>query len=97
MTIEDDACNYRYSAGTVRSQSAFSEHLGRPPGESALEASARVIDAAERFAPSRPVAATKKLLLVALWLAEASAHLDRAAHRFEETFDWIAADAGSMA
>jgi hypothetical protein len=62
-----------------------------------IEASARVIEAAGRFAPSRPIAATRKLLLVALWLAEAAAHLGRAARGFEETFDWIAAGTGSMA
>jgi hypothetical protein len=62
-----------------------------------IDASARVINAAGRFAPSRPVAATRQLLLVALWLAEASAHLHRATQGFEETFNRIAAGAGSMA
>jgi hypothetical protein len=74
-----------------RSRHSIDSTVGR------IDASSRVIEAAERFAPSRPIAATKQLLLVALWLAEAAAHLDRAARGFHETFDWIAAGAGSMA
>ena len=62
--------------------------LGSPL--SRIEASARVIEAAARFAPSRPFAATKQILLVALWLSEAVVHLDRAARGLQETTEWIA-------
>ena len=55
-----------------------------------IDASARVIDAAERFAPSRPIAATRQLLLVALWLSEAATHLGRATRGLQETTESIA-------
>jgi hypothetical protein len=55
-----------------------------------VEASARVIGAAERFAPSRPAAAVEQLLVVAFRLAEAAADLDRAARALRETTDSIA-------
>lgn len=55
-----------------------------------VEASARVIDAAERFAPSRPAAAVQRLVAVAFWLADAADDLKRAARGLEETTFWIA-------
>jgi hypothetical protein len=53
-----------------------------------------VIEAAERFAPARPLAATRQLLLVALWLSEAATHLGRAARGLDETTAWIAVTGG---
>src|SRR5262245_36646360 len=67
-----------------RSRHALESTLNR------IEASARVIDAAERFGLLRPAAAAKQLVLVALWLAEAAVHLDRAGRGLDETFTWLA-------
>jgi hypothetical protein len=55
-----------------------------------------VIEAVQRFAPSRPLAATRQLLLVALWLSEAAAHLGRAARGLDETTAWIAVSGGPV-
>jgi hypothetical protein len=57
-----------------------------------VEASARVIGAAERFAPSRPAAAVQQLVVAGFWLAEAAADLDRAARGLRDTTDSIAID-----
>ncbi len=62
-----------------RTRRAIRATIGR------VEASARVIDAAERFAPARPVAATRQFVLVSLWLSQAAGHLCRAARGLEET------------
>ena len=54
--------------------------------------SSRVIDAAERFAPSRPAAAARQLVQATAWLCEAATYLSRTARGLEATTGSIAVE-----